>query len=163
VIFRLLLAFVVTAAVGLTACEKGEEAEPEQKAPETGAVSEEKTMVEQAAEVLEEGAEKASEMAGAAMEKGAEMAGSAKDQGEEMTTAAKETGAEMAGATVAKAEELIQKAKDYIENNEIDLAGEVMEQLRTLKDSLPEKLQEQIDKLEAMLPSKTDAPVGTEH
>jgi acyl-CoA reductase-like NAD-dependent aldehyde dehydrogenase len=124
---RLLLALVLTATVGLSACGKSEEPE----APETGAVEEETTMAEEAAEVAKEGAEKASEMTDAAMEKGAEMA----------------------DAAVAKGEELIQQAKDYIDNQEIDLAEEVMAQLRKLRDSLPESLQEQIDKLEAMLAS----------
>jgi hypothetical protein len=119
----------LTATVGLSACGKSEEPE----APETGAVEEERTMAEEAAEVAKEGAEKASEITDAAMEKGAEMA--------------------EAHAAVAKGEELIQQAKDYIDNQEIDLAEEVMAQLRKLRDSLPESLQEQIDKLEAMLAS----------
>ena len=135
---RLLLAIVVTATVGLTACGKSEEPAPEQKAPETGAVEEGKTMIEQAAEVAKEGAEKASEMTSAAMEEGTDMA----------------------GAAVEKAEKLIQQAKDYIDNNQIDLAEGVMEQLRTFKDSLPDTLQEQIGKLEAMLSSTTSAPAG---
>jgi hypothetical protein len=127
---RLLLVLVVTAAVGLSACGKGEEPE-DSKASEAGAVGEEKTMAEKAAEVAEEGAEQASEM----------------------TTAAMEKGAEMADAAVAKAEELIRQAKDYIDNKQFNLAEEVMAQLRKLRDSLPETLQEQIDKLEAMLSS----------
>lgn len=134
---RLLLALVVTAAIGLSACGKSEEpAEP--KAPETGAVEEGKTVREKAAEVAKEGAERASEITGAAMEKGAEIA----------------------DAAVAKAQELIQQAKDYIDNKEFNLAEKVMEQLRKLRDSLPEYLQEQIDKLEAMLSSSTSAPAG---
>jgi len=134
----LLLAIVVTAAVGLSACGKSEEPAQEPKAPETGAVEEGKTMVEKAAEAAKEGAEKASEMTSAAMEKGAEMA----------------------DAAIAKAEELIQQAKDYIDNKEFDLAEGVMEQLRKVRDSLPQSLQEQIDKLEAMLSSSTSAPAG---
>lgn len=101
---RFLLAIVVTAAVGLTACGKSEEPAPEQKAPETGAVEEGTTMIEQAAAVAKDGAEKASEMTSAAMEEGAEVA----------------------GAAVKKAEELIQKAKGYIDNNQVDLAEGVM-------------------------------------
>jgi hypothetical protein len=132
---RLRLALVLTAAVGLSACGKSEEPE-EKKAPEAGAVEEEKTMVEKAAEVAEEGAEKASEMSTAAMEKGAEMA----------------------DAAVAKAEELIQQAKDYIGNKELGLAEEMMEQLRKLRDSLPASLQAQIDQLETMLSASTSAP-----
>jgi acyl-CoA reductase-like NAD-dependent aldehyde dehydrogenase len=134
---RIWLALVVTAAVGLSACGKSEEPE-EPKAPETGAVEEKKTMVEKAAEVAEEGAEKVSEMSTAAMEKGAEMA----------------------DAAVAKAEELIQQAKDYIDTKEFDLAEQVMEQLRKLRDSLPESLQAQIDQLETLISSTTSAPAS---
>ena len=121
---------LVTAAVGLSACGKGEEPE-EPKTPEAGAVQEVKTMVQKAAEVAEQRAQKASELTSAAMEKGGEMA----------------------DTVVAKAEELIQQAKSYIDNKEFDLAEEVMVQLRKLRDSLPASLQEQIDDLEAMLSS----------
>jgi hypothetical protein len=134
---RLLLALVMSAAVGLSACGKSEEPEAP-KAPETGAVEEGKAMVEKAAEAAKEGAEKGSEMTSAAMEKGAEMA----------------------DAAIAKAEELIQQAKDYIDNKEFDLAEGVMEQLRKLRDSLPQSLQEQIDRLEAMLSSSRETPAG---
>ena len=60
-IFRLLLAIAVAAIVGLSGCEKSEESTAEQKAPETGAIEEGKSVVEQAAEGAKEGAEKASE------------------------------------------------------------------------------------------------------
>ena len=135
---RLMFALVVTAALGLSACGKSDEPAQEPEAPDTSAVEEGKTMVEKAAEVSKEGAEKASEMTSAAMEEGAEMA----------------------DAAVAKAEELIQQARDYIENKEFDLAEGLMEQLRKLRDSLPQSLQEQIDKLEAMLSSSREAPAG---
>ena len=135
---RLLLALVVTTAVGLSACGKSEEPAQEPKAPETGLVEEGKTMVEKAAEAAKDGAEKASEMTSTAMEKGAEMA----------------------DAAIAKAEELIQRAKDYIDNKEFGLAEGVMEQLRKLRDSLPQSLREQVDKLEATLSSSREAPAG---
>jgi hypothetical protein len=135
---RLLLALVVTAAVGVNACGKSEEPAQEPKAPETGAVEEGRIMVEKATEAAKEGAEKASEMTSAAMEKGAEMA----------------------NAAIAKSEELIQQANDYIDNKEFDLAKGVMEQLRKLRDSLPQSLREQVDKLEATLSSSREAPAG---
>ena len=125
----IVFAFLVAAAVGLSACGKSEEPAQEQKAPETGVVEEGKAMVEQAAEAAKEGAGEAAEKA-----------------------------SEMADEAIAKAEELIDQAKEYIENNEIDLAQEVMEQLRKLKDSLPESVQAQIDNLEQMLSSASSAP-----
>lgn len=132
---RVLIAILVAASVGLSACGKSEEPAEAQKAPETGAVEEAKTMAEQAVDATKKGADKASEKAS------------------EMTSTAMEKGAEMADAAVAQAEDLIQKAKEYIDNNQIDLAQEAMNQLRSLKDALPESLQAQIDKLEEMLSS----------
>jgi hypothetical protein len=105
-ISRLLVAIIVAATFGLSACEKSEEPETEQQAPETGAVEKETTMVEQAAEVVKEGAEKVSEMAreamgteettSPAMEESAEKAGAAMEEGaekpEETTGAPASTG-----------------------------------------------------------------------
>jgi hypothetical protein len=130
-ISRFSFALLVAAAVALSACGKSEEPAEESMAPETGAVEEGKTMMEQAAETAKEGAGAVSEMSSAAMEKGAGMA----------------------EAMVAQAEELIQKVKDFIESNQLDLAEEAMTKLRGLKDSLPASLQEQIDNLETMLSS----------
>ena len=53
-ISRLLLALVLAATFGLSACEKSEEAAPEQKAAESGAAG-------QATEGAKEGGEKASQ------------------------------------------------------------------------------------------------------
>jgi hypothetical protein len=66
---------------------------------------------------------------------------------------------EMADAASAKAKELITKAKGYIESKDIDLAAEVMAQLRELRHSLPQSMQEKIDQLEGML---TAAKSGAE-
>ncbi len=60
-ISRLLLAIVVAATFGLSACGKSEEPVAEQKAPATGAAEEAKSVTEQASEGTKEGAEKASE------------------------------------------------------------------------------------------------------
>ena len=64
-ISRLLLAIVLAATVGLSACEKTEETAVEQQAPATGAAEETKSATEQAAEqgaeTAKEGGEKASE------------------------------------------------------------------------------------------------------
>jgi hypothetical protein len=58
---RLLLATVVVATVGLTACEKSEESATEHMAPATGAVEEGKSAPEAAPEVGKEEGEKTSE------------------------------------------------------------------------------------------------------
>jgi Na+-transporting methylmalonyl-CoA/oxaloacetate decarboxylase gamma subunit len=98
-ISRVLFAIVVAATFGLSACEKSEEPEAEQQAPETGAVEKEKTIVEQATEVVKEGAEKVSEMAREAMGKAEETTSPAMEESAETAGAAKEEGAEKAEET----------------------------------------------------------------
>jgi hypothetical protein len=98
-ISHVLLAIVVAATFGLSACEKTEEPEAEQQAPETGAVEKEKTIVEQATEVVKEGTEKASEMAHEAMGKTEEATSPAMEEGAETAGTAKEEGAERAEET----------------------------------------------------------------
>ena len=93
-ISRLLLTIVVAATVGLSACEKSKESEAEQKAPEAGAVEKEKTIVEQATEVVKEGAEKVSEMARQAMGKTQETTSPAMGESAETAGAAMQKGAE---------------------------------------------------------------------
>jgi hypothetical protein len=83
----------------LSACEKSEEPEAEQKAPETGAVEKEKTIVEQATEVVKEGAEKVSEMAREAMGKAEATTSPWMDESAETAGGAKEEGAERAEET----------------------------------------------------------------
>ena len=122
------VALLAAAAIALTACGKSEEPAKKAAAPETGAV-------EQAMGSMKEEGREAAEATS------------------QMATAAMDKGSEMADAAVAKAEELIQQAKEYIAENKIDLANGAMEQLRTLKDSMPESLQAQIDNLEQMLSS----------
>ena len=129
------IALLAAAAIALTACGKSEEPAKEMAAPETGAVEEQKSAVEQAMGSMKKEGQEAAEGTS------------------QMATAAMEKGGEMADAAAAEAGGLIQQATDYIAENKIDLANGVMEQLRTLKDSLPESLQAQIDNLEQMLSS----------
>ena len=63
----------------------------------------------------------------------------------------------MAAAANAQAEALMAKVKEYIENDDTDLAAETMDKLRAIKDSLSETVQEQIEVLEQML---ADAKAG---
>ncbi|MCG6860259.1 MAG: hypothetical protein LJE70_03105 [Chromatiaceae bacterium] len=65
----------------------------------------------------------------------------------------------MADAVSANAEELIAKAKGYIESKDTELAAEAMERLRELRNTLPQSMQEKIDQLEGML---TAAKSGAE-
>ena len=62
---RLLLAIMVVATVGLTACEKSEESATERMAPATGAVEEGKSTTEAAPEAAKQESEKAEGATGA--------------------------------------------------------------------------------------------------
>ncbi len=139
----------IAAALGLTACGPSEE--PKQTAEPSVAPPAEQTLSEKAMEVAKEATQAASEKVEAAATATSEAAGAAKESVSEAAGAAMEKGQEIAQATIDKAKELIQQVKDYIAENKLDLAEGVMEQLRKLRDSLPQALQDEIAKLEAML------------
>lgn len=143
----LVLAIAVT--LGLAACGQGDDA---------------KKAAEAAKEATQAAGEKVSEATDAAKEKVSEAADAAQEKVSEAADAAVEKSQEIAQATIDKAKELIQQVKDYIAENKIDLAETVMEQLRALRDSLPQGLQDEIAKLEAMLsgeqPAAAPAPTG---
>ena len=132
---------ILAATIGLSACGKSEEPAEEAAAPTTGAAEEAKADVQKAlAEAKEKGQEAAAQVAESAREKGGEIADNAK-----------EAGAQMAEAANAQAEALVAKVKEYIENNDTDLAAETMEKLRAVKASLSESMQARIEQLEQML------------
>jgi len=60
-------------------------------------------------------------------------------------------GGEVAQATIDKAKDLIQQVRDDIAGRDFDGARSAMEQLRRLRDSLPQALHDEIDRLDAML------------
>lgn len=138
---------LLAAALGLSACGKSEEPAEEAAAPATGSTEEAKSDVENA---LAEAKEKGREAAEAAAEAAAQVAESAREKGGEIAETAKEAGAEMAAAANAQAEALVAKVKEYIANNDTDLAAETMEKLRAVKASLSESVQAQIEQLEQM-------------
>jgi ABC-type transporter Mla subunit MlaD len=146
---QILLVLAVAATLGLAACGQGDDA---------------KKAAEAAKEATQAAGEKVSEATEAAKEKVSDAAEAAKEKVSDAAGAAVEKGQEMAQATIDKANELIQQAKDYIAENRIDLAETVMEQLRALRDSLPQGLQDEIAKLDAMLsgeqPAAAPAPTG---
>lgn len=145
---------ILAAILGLSACGKSEEPAEEAAAPATGSAAEEKSDVEKA---LADAKEKGREAADAAAVAAAKVAESAREKGGEIAASAKESGAQMAAAANAQAEALMAKVKEYIENDDTDLAAETMDKLRAIKDSLSESVQEQIEVLEQML---ADAKAG---
>ena len=143
-----LLALPIAAALVLGACGKSEEPAEDAAAPASGAVDEPKTDVEKA---LADVQEKGREAIQAAAEAADKMAESAREKGGEIAEATMEQSAEFADAANAKAEELAARVKEYIENNDTDLAAETMEKLREIKASLSESARAQIEQLEEAL------------
>lgn len=147
---QILLALAVSASLGLAACGPSEE--PKQGTAEPAAPPQtEKSLVERAAEVAKEATEVATERVEKAAEAASEAAGAAMETSQAVAESAAEKGRELAEATIEKAKELIQQVKDYIAENRLDEAQGLMEQLRKLGDALPEALQAEVAKLEAML------------
>ena len=155
-----LLVLAIAATLGLVACGQGDDAKKAAEAAKEAT----QAAGEKVSEATDDAKEKVSEAADAAKEKVSEAADVAQEKVSEAADAAVEKGQEVAQATIDKANELIQQVKDYIAENRIDLAETVMEQLRALRDSLPQGLQDEIAKLEAMLsgepPAAAPAPTG---
>ena len=142
------ITLILAAALGLSACDKGEEPAEEAAAPATGAGEETKSDVDKA---VTGAIDKGREAAGAAVEAAAQALASAKEKGGEIVESATVAGTDLAETASAQAEALMAKVREYIENNDIDLASETMEKLRALKASLSESAQARIDQLEQML------------
>lgn len=141
---QILLTLAIAATLGLNACGPSEE--PEQTTAEPGdAAPAQPSLIERATEAAREATQVAREKLEAVATAGSEAAGAAREKGGEITQAA-----------VDKANDLIQQVKDYIAEQDLDLAGSAMEQLRKLRDSLPQGLQDEIDKLDAMLTGMTE-------
>jgi len=138
------LALAIAGTLGLTACGQGEE--PKQTTAEPGTPPAEQTLSERAAEAAKEAAHTAGEKVEAAATATSEAMGAAIDKG-----------GELAQATIDKAKELIQQVKDYIAESDFDLAESTMEQLRKLRDSLPQALQDEIARLDAMLKGEEES------
>jgi hypothetical protein len=156
----ILSVLAVAAALGLAGCGPSEEPKQQTAAP-GGAPQTEQTLSDKAMEVAKEARQAAGEKVEAAATATSEAASAAKETASEAAGAAMEKGKEIAQATIDKANELIQQVKDYIAENKLDSAEGVMEQLRKLRDSLPQALQDEIAKLEAMLSGGQSAPAPT--
>ena len=82
----------------------------------------------------------------------------AKEGGKKLAEAA----SDVAAVATDEAKELIQKVKDYLAANNLDSAEEIMAKLRSLRDSLPKEIQEQIDSLQqAMIAKKGGTTTAT--
>lgn len=88
----------------------------------------------------------------------------AKEMVDSTVTAVKEESANIAesasattDAALQKAQSLIDQATQYLNEGSLDLAEGVMGQLSSLRDSLPESLQTQIDNLQSLFATKQSA------
>lgn len=178
---KILPALAVAAALGLSACGPAEEpkqqtAEPGGAAPAQQGLSDkagapveqdlsdkavapaQQSLSDKAVAMAREATQAAGEKIEAAATAAAEAAGAAKETVSATADAALEKGGTMAQTAADKATGLIQQVKDYSAESKIDLAESLMEQLRALRDLLPQGLQEEIAKLEAMLSSEQSQP-----
>jgi len=76
------------------------------------------------------------------------------DAVESTVASGKASMSEMTLPAAGKAGELIEQAMQYVKDNKMDMAESVMEKLRAMKDSLPESVLAQMDKLEGLLGAK---------
>ncbi len=76
---------------------------------------------------------------------------------EDMTGDKSEATSEADSSAMDKAKSLIEQVKEYLENNNFDLAGQTLEKLAGMKSMLPESLQSQIDSLQSMLDTQKAA------
>jgi hypothetical protein len=118
---------VSLAALLLVAC--GQEQAPVEEAAAPPA---EPTMLEQAAEAAKEASDEVGETASDVADAAAEKAG------------------EISDAAVEKAEEMIEQVKAFIAEDKMEMARELMDKLVALKDSVPEAIRAEIERLEAM-------------
>jgi len=86
-----------------------------------------------------------------------QMMESAKDTVEETTTDMKKSASEAETLAVDQAMSLVEEVKEYLANNDFDLAGQTLEKLAGMKSMLPESLQSQIDSLQSLLTTQKAA------
>jgi acyl-CoA reductase-like NAD-dependent aldehyde dehydrogenase len=90
----------------------------------------------------------ATETSTSVMDEAKESAAEAVEQAQEAAEAAMEKAEGAADTAVAKAKELLEQAKEYLAERDLDSIEPIIEKLRGLKDSLPDELREQIENLE---------------
>jgi hypothetical protein len=76
------------------------------------------------------------------------------DQTTEAAKAASDQVGEMADTAVGQVGEMIRQVKGSLAEDKVDAARELMDRLVALKDSLPDSLRAEIDRLEAMFPAE---------
>ncbi|TNF98958.1 MAG: hypothetical protein EP297_06810 [Gammaproteobacteria bacterium] len=76
---------------------------------------------------------------------------------EEVAADKSEMASEAESSMMDEAKSLIEKVKEYLANNDFDLAGQTLEKLAGMKSMLPESLQSQIDSLQSMLATQQAA------
>ncbi len=86
---------------------------------------------------------------------------SAVNTAEERMSEAAASASDTAQPAVTKAKELLDQAMTYVQENNLDLAQGALDSLTDLKDALPESLQQQIDKLQALLQTKQSAQAAS--
>ena len=79
------------------------------------------------------------------------------DKAKEGSKKLAEAATDVAKIASEEAKTLIQKVKDYLAANNLDSAEEIMAKLRSVRESLPKELQEQIDSLQQALAAKRGA------
>lgn len=79
------------------------------------------------------------------------------DKAKEGSKKLAEAATDVAKVASEEAKTLIQKVKDYLAANNLDSAEEIMAKLRSVKESLPKEIQEQIDSLQQTLAAKRGA------
>jgi ABC-type transporter Mla subunit MlaD len=148
-----------------TAREKAQEAAANLKAAgeQFGAAA-----AKAASEALEAVRERANETTASLKQAGAEAsaaaaaaASAAAEKTSELAGAMAQKSSQMTQSVGAEADELIAKARVYLEENDLDSAKGVMQKLDELKDQLPQHLKDQIDKLHQQIAEKSGSePAG---
>lgn len=166
-------ATLVLAACGETEAPKGQSQAPATSPPQTQAPAPEarqSTLMEKAMDVAKEArqatvdeatraVEAARASADEAIERGREAADRAAQRGKTLGQEALQQGRIIAELTGDKAEALIQQAKDAIDQKRPEIAREIVARLQQVKESLPQGLRNELDRLDARLAgSKSTSP-----
>ncbi|ESQ16744.1 MAG TPA: hypothetical protein DDY14_06900 [Chromatiaceae bacterium] len=149
------IAMLSAIAIGLSACGDGDQAEPEEQTSETSMTEQEQSAVDAMKEQAEAAKQSLAEAGDQAKAAVASTTQAMAEQGSAMMEAANEKSSEMADAATDKARQMIASVKDFLAANDLDSARGVMGKLESIKDSLPEALQSEIEALKEKVASMT--------
>lgn len=147
---RVMLSLSAAALLALAGCGDGEQSTspsdtegqaPSQAEGEAGG----STAMDSVKEKTQAAMDSASEAGSQALEAISEAAGLAQDRGATLTDSAK-----------AEAQRLIERAQTYLEENHLDSAEGIMDQLNALKDSASESMRTEINQLEEQISTARD-------